>query len=66
MNLFETIFKKYFAEECPPHEGNKKKQEGCFHALNNYGKEPDELNCMACWKECMTEIFWEVTGVDKK
>ncbi len=48
---FNFIFNRIGKYECVPSEKNKKKADGCFHAFNDYGKEPTESACRKCWKE---------------
>lgn len=65
-SIFMQVFDKYFKDECPPTQGSKEKSIGCFQAHNDYGKEPNKYNCMACWKECFDDIFWEENGISKE
>lgn len=52
---FNWIFDHFLKDTCVPSEKNKKKSEGCFNALNDYGKEPKESSCRACWKNFLME-----------
>ncbi|GAG68904.1 unnamed protein product [marine sediment metagenome] len=52
---FEWIFHKFLKDICVPSEKNKEKQDGCFNALNDYGKEPKISSCKKCWKNFLTE-----------
>ncbi len=54
-SVFNYIFKRIGQHECTPDEGNKKKAEGCFNALNNYGKEPTEAACKKCWRKFLED-----------
>jgi len=60
MNEFIKLYEKYFKDDCPPSEQGKKKQDGCFHALNDYGKEPKIENCFACWINYLREMMEEL------
>jgi hypothetical protein len=53
--VFNFIFERLGQYECVPSEKNKKKSDGCFHALNDYGKEPVEAACKRCWREFLED-----------
>ena len=57
MREFLKIYDMYFSDTCPPTEGNRNKGEGCFNALNDYGKDPIRRTCIKCWRIAMTDIL---------
>ena len=57
MTDLEKIYDKLLSNDCPPVEGNKKKQDGCFNAINDYGEEPERLNCIKCWKDILLKAI---------
>ena len=53
MTDLEKIYDELLSDNCPPTEGNKKKSEGCYNAINDFGSMPDRLNCIKCWKDVL-------------
>ena len=53
---FDKIYDRCLFQDCPPSEGVKKKVEGCFNAINNYGEDPTEENCRECWKIALKKV----------
>ena len=59
MTDLEKIYDKLLSRDCPPVEGNKKKSEGCYDAINDFGEMPDRLNCIQCWKDALHKAILE-------
>ena len=57
MSDFEKVYDRLLCQECPPNEGTKKKVEGCFNALNDYGKEPARSACLKCWEVALKKML---------
>lgn len=64
MDDLSKIYDACLAYTCPPSEGVKTKAEGCYNALNDYGKEPDRDTCMLCWKAALSDALFSRMEAD--